>query len=371
MPSNTNFQKDVRQALNHLYNPEQLRKNPLLAWFGLTDRPDAPSVLQHTMTDAIQDLRPSQYEPLQSEARKSYEILLLRYIQQFSQPEVAHHIGVSERQFRREQDRAIDVLAEYVWKKYDTPERQAVKSAETRPTAIQPDTPTQPGDWDVEVDWGWIKTAYSERVSNTHAFISGVINLIQPVADLHHVVIRFNTSDKLPDLAMHPVALRQILLNVLRVAIAHALGGQVELDAALKDSTLDLQVIAVRRPIQAFEKTIFGQEGSLLEIAGSLMELCKGQLEFQEQPQGFEVRLYLPLVEGVSVLVVDDNRDIIELVRRYTTGTRYHITGLDDPDQIFAAIESSGAQDDPVGCDDAKDRRVGAAGPPPPAPTDQ
>jgi CheY-like chemotaxis protein len=49
-------------------------------------------------------------------------------------------------------------------------------------------------------------------------------------------------------------------------------------------------------------------------------------------------------VEGVSVLVVDDSPEIIHLLQRYTTGTRYHVTGLEDPEQVFQAIESSGAR---------------------------
>jgi predicted DNA-binding protein (UPF0251 family) len=118
MQTQIDLPKYLRQALNHLYNPEQLRKNPLVEWFGFSERYDAPSALQTALTDAIQALRPGQYEPMHSEARQTYEILLLRYIQQFNQQEVAHHIGVSERQFRREQDRAINVLADSIWKRF-------------------------------------------------------------------------------------------------------------------------------------------------------------------------------------------------------------------------------------------------------------
>ncbi len=355
MASTADFQKDIRQALNHLYNPEQLRKSPLVPWFGLSERPDAPSVLQHTLTDSIEALRPSQYEPVYSEARKTYEILLLRYIQQFSQPEVAHHIGVSERQFRREQDRAIDVLAEYVWKKYAAPGRQYVAFKHAEATkyvdaaksisekAEVTNAPSSLGGWNVDAEWGWIKKAYSERVTNTYAFISGIINLIQSVASQHRVVLQFNEVDKMPDLAVHPVALRQILLNVLRVAIAHAAGGQVRMDVIPGESLLELDV-AGQRPIQSIAQPLFDQEENLLGIAAALMELSNGHMEYKEQPQGFRARLVLPLVEGVSILVVDDNRDIIELLRRYTTGTRYRVTGVDDPDQTFMAVERSGAR---------------------------
>ncbi len=115
------------------------------------------------------------------------------------------------------------------------------------------------------------------------------------------------------------------------------------MDIVLSQSILELHV-AARRPTEDVEQPLFDQEGNLLKIAAALMELSNGHLEYEEPAQGFLARLLLPLVEGVSILVVDDNRDIIDLLRRYTTGTRYRVTGVDDPDQTFAAIESSGAR---------------------------
>jgi CheY-like chemotaxis protein len=340
MQINTDFQNHVRKALNHLYNPEQLRQSSLIQWFGLSERADAPSVLQHTLIDSIQALRPSQYESMYSEARKTYEILLLRYIQQFNQQEVAHHIGVSERQFRREQNRAIDILTESLWKKYNTPERQ---TPAVKPTPAQPGFSAPADEWNIDAEWGWIKKAYSERVTNTYPFIRGIIQLIESVASQHQVALEFKAHEHLPDLAVHPVALRQILLNLLRVAIDHASQGQIQIDVVLQESLLVLGVTA-HLPANPMNHPLFDPGDNLLEIASRLTELSNGHLDIQEQVQGFQAKLLLPIVKGVSVLVVDDNRDIIELLQRYTTGTRYHLTGLEDPEQSFKAIETSGAR---------------------------
>ena len=338
MQVNSDFHHHIRKALNHLYNPEQLRQSALIQWLGLSERADAPSALQHTLIDAIQALRPVPYAPVYSDARKTYEILLLRYIQQFNQPEVAHHIGVSERQLRREQNRAIAILAESLWKKY-VPKQPA--PAVGTAGAAGPGTPDDP-----PAEWNWIKTAYSERVSNLPAFIRAILQLIEPVANQHQAALQSTIPDHIPDLAVHPVALRQILLNVLRVAIAHANQGQVRLDATLLASQLALAVSgeAPKNDPTLPDATVFDPQDNLLDIAARLAELSHAQLTLQSSAQGFRAELRLPVVEGVAVLVVDDNRDVIELLRRYTTDTRYHLTGIDDPEGVFAAIESSGAR---------------------------
>jgi CheY-like chemotaxis protein len=328
------FQKYIRQALNHLYNPDQLRKNPLVEWFGFSARYDAPSTLQQTLIDAIQSLRPGPYEPAQSEARKTHEILLMRYIQQFNQQEVAHHIGVSERQFRREQDRAINILSDYLWKKY--------APAEEPPAAAEEPLQSSAASREIDIEWGWIQAAHTERVSNVAQFIRGVLDLIRPVAEQYQAQIRFEPPD-LPDLAVHPVACRQVLLNLLRIAIAHAHRNEVRLQIEPAGTMLALTITACPGT-DCPEEMPFSQEDYLFQIALRLAELSRGTLTVVDTAGTYQAQLLLPVVDGVSVLVVDDNHDIIELLKRYTSGTRYRVTGLEDPTQVFETIETCGAR---------------------------
>ncbi|MBE0698741.1 MAG: hypothetical protein IH586_17620, partial [Anaerolineaceae bacterium] len=112
------FRKELRFALNHLHNRDHLRQSPLIELFGLSARFDASAALQRILMDGIEALRPPPGEPLHSSKRLLFDILLYRYIQQFKQVEVANHIGMSNRQFRREQDNAIETLAIHLWKSH-------------------------------------------------------------------------------------------------------------------------------------------------------------------------------------------------------------------------------------------------------------
>jgi CheY-like chemotaxis protein len=61
-------------------------------------------------------------------------------------------------------------------------------------------------------------------------------------------------------------------------------------------------------------------------------------LESQETPLG-GIQLILPAFEQVSVLVIDDNKDTLQLYQRYFTGTHYAFYGTSYPDQALSLVE--------------------------------
>lgn len=330
------FLKHLRAALNHLYNSEQLRKNPLIPLFKLTDRFDSPAVLQRILIDAIEAMRPTQNEPLHSDKRKTYEILQYRYVQQFKQEEVAHHLGVSDRQFRREQDGALEILAIALWNKYSARIEATTQPSLPIQTQFSPIT-------DSSEEWNWLKKARSERIVNLNAFIGKIINLMEGVGRQNHTNITWIENETLPDLAVHPIAFRQILLNLIQVAIHKAKTGNVHIEAIFLPPFVTIQVVANPVELEG-SKDHSNQEGNLMGIAVHLSNLCGGKLTASEIEKEFKCELVLPAVQGVPVLVVDDNIEIIELIRRYTSGTRYNLVGSSEPEQAVDFSIETGAQ---------------------------
>ena len=53
-----NFIHELRNALNHLYDPDFLRSSPLAVMLGLSGRYNTPSALQNLLTRAIDQLKP-------------------------------------------------------------------------------------------------------------------------------------------------------------------------------------------------------------------------------------------------------------------------------------------------------------------------
>ena len=111
------FVGNLRSALHYLYDPDQLRRSPLAALFGVSGF-DAVSALQRILTDAVEALQPGADEPPQSRAWRIYDALVYRYVRRFERDVVADQLGISGRQLRREQRAALEVLADYLWKQY-------------------------------------------------------------------------------------------------------------------------------------------------------------------------------------------------------------------------------------------------------------
>jgi hypothetical protein len=107
----TQFIKYLREALNHLYHFDRLKHNPLASLLGVAGQIDTPAALQTSLIEAINVLMPTSYDPTARHDRQVYDLLLYRYVQQFSQKEVADQLGISVRQLRREQQTAVEALA--------------------------------------------------------------------------------------------------------------------------------------------------------------------------------------------------------------------------------------------------------------------
>ena len=337
----TSFSKHLRNSLNHLYDLDYLRQSPLIIDFGIINRFDVSSVLQRLLVDAIENLRPGISEPPLSENRKIYEILYFRYIQQFKQEEVAHHIGVSARQFRREQNHALDVLATLLWNRYHH-EKPAEKT-----TSMGRIPPGDKNAVPTASDWEWVKESHAERVANLKMFTSEIQNMMQPVAAHYNATIQLYCSPSVPELSTHPVAARQILLNLLQAAINHSAAVEtvptvIVLRVEPAASFVEFQITtSATQQVPPSKKE---QQGNLVKAAAYLAQLSGGRLTMQEKQIGFACQLMLPSVNGIAVVAMDDNRDILELLERYTAGTRYHLIGSNQAEHLIDLVVHTQAQ---------------------------
>ena len=117
-PVRLSFTRELRGALNDLYDPATLRNSPLARLFGVDGREDTPSALRRVLTNAIEALKPDSDVPPGASARRIYQVLHYRYAEQCTQREVATDLALSIRQLRRQEKLAVQVLANYLWSRY-------------------------------------------------------------------------------------------------------------------------------------------------------------------------------------------------------------------------------------------------------------
>jgi len=343
----------LRSALHHLYDPDQLRRSPLAALFGVGGF-DAAAALQRILTDAIEALQPSPTEPPQSRAWRIYDALAYRYVRGFDRAVVADQLGISGRQLRREQRAALEVLAEYLQRKFGlTASAQDAVSADAPAPAVHATdeatanenprgddasrpahpmaAPTSPR---AEAP-AWLRDLPPEKHTELGQLLPATLDLAQPLARQWGVELKGILAEEARAYAAPQGALRHALLNLLGIAIPRGRDGTVTVSVALAGAMMHLTVTAEGAAVAP--AALSARELSSLEVARRLAEVAGGDLSLGDASGGgpFVACLNLPAVEHISVLAGDDNADTLQLFERYTAGTRYALSSTREPGQCL------------------------------------
>lgn len=332
MLTRNQFLKHLREALNHLYAPKFLRQSPLADLFGVAERFDTPSQLQHILIEAIDTLKIEANESSHSHNKRIYELLLYRYVEHFSQKEVADQFDISVRHLRREQEAALEVLAYRLWEQFHL-ETEVGKKPELQTAPRQ----TPIADTTVNDELAWLKNIPPESTADLQQTLPVVLDLVRPLATQHKVGLQPIVADDLPSLIIHLVALRQILLNLLTVAINRSPGGRIIVSTNPSGWEVQIQVQCRQCAYPADPFSV--QQKASLEMTHQMVNLSGGRLTLSGDDVPFSAKLHLPALEKLPVLVIDDNADTLQLLQRYTTGTRYRLVTSQDPEQALSLVD--------------------------------
>lgn len=329
------FVEYVHEALRHIYEPDWLRRSPLATLFGVSGRPDTFAALQKILISAIESLQPAAAEPAQPGVWETYELLYSRYVQQLTQYQVARQLSISVRHLRRKEHAALEVLATRLWEQLGLT-TQAVQAGPLE-VMVEPalNIPS------VQAELVWLQESLPESQAELRHIFSEVLSLAEPLAIRHNVSLEqdlWDTSEnEIPPLAVQPLALSQALLSLLGVAIRRVPGGRVSISA---ETRLPVVEIVLRgAPLGAAPLKCQQDDEVNLELARQLTHLCGGRLVVEEHHEVFVATLTLPVVTPLRVLVVDDNADTLQLLRRYTSDTPYRLITTQDPEQCISLAE--------------------------------
>jgi CheY-like chemotaxis protein len=330
MPAPLDFSQKVTHALAHLYDPDILRKHPLLELFGLSSQPNAQTLLREKLMRGIEELKPSPNIPIESRAWRVYKILHMRYIQQMDQEQTAHQIGVGVRHLRREQSAAVNALADALYQKLapggEAPRQES--AAADRPAQLTADP--------VAGEFAWLQRSETGEDADLYELVHLAVQLVAPLAAVRSITLENQVPADIPHALIFPAAMRQALISMTTYAINRLLSGKIIFQAIQADSTIELTLSA--QSTQPLAREAPGSQESLRSIQ-LLLGKHSPQLSTEMSGDCFVYRLRLPAHRPVTVLMIDDNRDVAELFQRYVYGTEFRIEAVSDPAQVFAACE--------------------------------
>lgn len=312
----------LRDALNHLYDPDRLRTSPFMHAFGLSTSPQPTARLQQILLDAIHAMQPPSGEPAASVRRRIYNILRLRYEQQFSQKEVAAQLGLSVRQYRRLQQAALQALALQLSEQFDL--AQPIPAPDPTQKLLLPD--------ELPETLQWISKLPRDEPTRIDHVMEDVLRLIAPLAQRHAKTLRVERTSPAIG-AIHQMVLRQVLVNLLNAAILHCASAEiaVSIEAGYREVQITIFTQDASQHAGASSSVLLSE----LAIAQTMIRYFGGELTTTaSDPAGiFFAELRCRSAALAPILVVDDHADTLELLQRYMADTAYSILAVSDPQQ--------------------------------------
>lgn len=323
----------LRRALNHLYDATFLRDSPLISLLRLDTRGNPAATLRNCIENAIEALGQDRYPTTSLKNRRYHEILFYRYVQQFTQTQVAHQLGVSPRHLRREQNAAICALAEYLRERH----RLSVDD-QLKPTTIDADTAATTTNAAVDKEIMWLEDSLSNGLADVNSVLQESLQTAQALAEAHRVHLGIGANAALPSAAIAPTVLKQIVLNLITTLISVVPGGTISLTAKAVQDRVVIDLTA--NVPHSGAKMDLTQDQAKIDMSRRLAKLFIGEVTIGQEADMLTFSVSIPSTEQIRALAIEDNEDTLQLWKRYVEQTRFHLMGIREPlYALEAAIE--------------------------------
>ena len=323
------FEQEIREALFHLYDPDYAPSVDICELLGCEGR-ERTLAVQTAVIRAITDLKPASEAPPGAFARQVYELLHARFVLHTTLEQTAEQLHLSYSSTWRLQRTAVHELTRLLWERSRGLPRAAGDRQDTSAPAIDDLSHPELPDWTRQAQQE--VASLSARAPGAR---SDVLQVIESVIGLEHALvsrrpIHVEVAFAQPNLvaALHPSVLRQILITALGRLARFSLDGRVLVFARQEEGHVKIALTTANDP-QA-RPTEQDLVTDVLPLEG---------VSYKAHLEGDHAFLWvrLPAVGGLTVLVVDDNPDMVTFYRRATEGTSYHIIQAPDGQSLADA----------------------------------
>jgi len=311
------FIDQVADAYEHLYDIVYLRTHPLaelLVPDKTLSRKERAWQLHHILIDTIEELDPGPQTPIFSREWRRYRLMVLRCTEGLDSQTVADQLAISRRHYYREYKAAIEAIASIMWDRY----------------VVHPPAPQQ-ADLTIEEQTSLsrmellrleaARLAQARRYARVDDVLEGALSLLQEILYQRRLDIRQSLPAMLPGTSIDQSLLRQMLLGILGYLIERAKQATLWLTAHVEESAICLSMrVEPTAVIQTMEQDEIEETLSTFEELATLSNARILPMHTGQSIVGFDVQL--PIAER-TVLVVDDNQDVLELFRRYLSSHHY------------------------------------------------
>jgi len=311
------FEEELKETLSCLHDPSYQPSETLCQVIGCLHKEDN-NAISDAILHVIESFKPPLDIPLNAFIRHIYDLLYNRYVLKLTQKETAYRLNVSQRTVNRLQYKAVHVLGRILW------ERSQKVGLSTRNLAHEDGVQITEGniaepltpDWNSQLqrELNSLQAKAPDALSDVDDVIRsvlGIMNALTPSLG-NHMKVMYVQQNLVA--AIHPVLFQQVLLSVITRLIPYSLS-EIAVYAKLEDGNTKI--------------TLTGTTG---ECGLNKIDLKKGiptskDISVDTWVEGTHafVWITIPSMGKLTVLVIDDNEDMVHYYRDCTIGTRYHI----------------------------------------------
>ncbi|MDI7276611.1 MAG: response regulator [Anaerolineae bacterium] len=312
------FIQQVADAYEHLYDLVYLRTHPLLDLAVPTaqlQRKDKAWQLHRLLLQAIDELDPGAQAPPFSHEWRRHRLMVLRYMDGADPQSAADQLAISRRHLYRELDSAIEAIATVLWERYGEPAGEPSAPPQETPP------PAEPGLELLRLEAARI--AQAGRYARLGDVTAGVLGLLQEVLRQRELEVCLQLQEGLPGIPVDKGLLRHMLLAMLGYLIERTERAAIVISAVLREAEFRLKVAVVPAATVRAPSAEDQERFSALEEMAALAGARVAPLSDGESVVGFEV--HVPAAPRRTILVVDDNEDVLALFHRYLACRHYHV----------------------------------------------
>lgn len=313
------FEEHIRDLLSNLYDYLKLADNPVAQWLAPElSGSDRPGAIRRLVLSAIDGLQSEQRAGPISRQNRLYHILQLRYVEQQSTVDVLNQLALSERQYYREHQRAIQTISRVIWDEHFA----GAAAADSAPGSKE-------AELSLADELAYLNVDRSHRAFDVAAEILAAIKATLVIAERRGIHIALAEANEPISLSASQPVFRQfivLLLNELLLALES--GARIDIGLGQQEEALMI-TFGGDWPMQA--------RGGCESLQGdatarALLASLKAELDCAPAPPQVSLRFQRA---PHKLLVVDDNPDTIALFKRYLAKLPYQLLAAQGEDEAL------------------------------------
>jgi CheY-like chemotaxis protein len=287
--------------------------------------------VRRILLECIEALKPEVRDLGRVEAARTYDILTSRYVDGLSIQEIAGELALSPSQVYREHTKGVEAVAAFLW------DRIRERNRDSQPVLPIVQNAAEERLKMAQAEVNRLRQEVHTQSLNLRDVLEGIFNLLAPRTQRAGIQIKLSSPGTWPSMVADRVMLRQALLNLLSYALdTIAWGGMVITvtygKSGLLIDTGESPAIAKTRSIPPPSPK---RAGVGLAVAQALIEAQGGRLEINERAGKWQAQILLPTSGRTTLLVVDDNANLVALFKRYLGGHEVSVVGATDGEQAL------------------------------------